>query len=72
MVLFKIVAWRIQDAADALKLVARHRDRLDLAYLRKWASWFAGRNPSLEEVPARLEALLAGKPLPPSEPEPTG
>ena len=66
MVLFKIVAWRIQDAADAQKLVARHRDRLDVAYLRKWASWFAGRNPTLKEVPARLEALLDGKPLPPS------
>jgi len=72
MVLFKIVAWRLQDVADALSIIARQRSRLDVPYLRKWASWFAGRNPSLAGVPARLEALLAGKPPLPPEFAPEG
>ena len=70
MILFKLSAWRTKDIPDAQAIGSRHRERLDVPYLREWASWMAERNPAFRDVPARLEALLAGGPLPPANPDP--
>ena len=70
MILFKVAAWRTKDIPDAEAIVQRQRDRLDLAYLRKWADWFTSRDPIFRDMPARLEALLEGRPLPPAQPDP--
>jgi hypothetical protein len=69
MILFKLAAWRTKDIPDAQAIRLRHADRLDLPYLRRWASWMVERNPRFRDVPARLEALLAGGPLPPANPD---
>ncbi len=37
-------------------------------YLRKWAVRFAARNPCFQEVPGRLEILLAKGPMPAEKP----
>ena len=36
----------------------RHQRKLDFSYLRKWAAWFAVRNPHFKEMPGRLEKFL--------------
>ena len=67
VILFKISAWREKDIPDVRAIHLRHGDRLDLNYLRKWAEWFAARNPQhFAEVPTRLNALLDNLPLPPA------
>jgi hypothetical protein len=71
MILFKLSAWRTKDIPDAQAIQLRHRDRLDLPYLRKWAAWMVERNPRFRDVPVRLEALLAAGPLPPANPDPS-
>lgn len=65
MLLFKVSAWRPKDIPDAVAIVDRHVDGLDVAYLHRWAEWFAGKNACFKEMPARLEALLEAGPLPP-------
>jgi len=70
MILFKVSAWREKDVPDARSIMNRHRDHLDLAYLRRWADWIAKRTPLLKDAPARLEAILGGRPGPPAIPEP--
>lgn len=70
LLLLKLAAWRAKDLPDTVAIVARHRDRLDLAYLRKWASWLAQKHSSFRDAPLRLEALLAEKPLPPPQASP--
>ena len=71
MILFKIAAWRTKDIPDAEAVLDRHRDHLDVPYLRKWAAWFSLRNPIFKEMPDRLEALLGGRQLPPARPGPS-
>jgi len=68
LILFKLSAWREKDVPDVRAVYRRHQDHLDVAYLRKWAAWFAAKNPCFAEMPARLEALLGGHPLPPGKP----
>lgn len=65
MILLKASAWREKDIPDLRAIVKRHGDRLDKAYLRKWATWFKIKNPVFKELPARMEAILAQQPLPP-------
>lgn len=67
MILFKLAAWREKDIPDARAILNRHRDRLDIPYLEKWAAWMGQRNPIFQEVPDRLHALLAGRQLPPAQ-----
>jgi hypothetical protein len=71
MILFKAAAWRTKDIPDAEAILDRHRDHLDLPYLRKWAAWFQAKNLIFQEMPERLEALLAGRQLPPARPDPS-
>jgi predicted nucleotidyltransferase len=70
MILFKVAAWREKDVPDAREILARHRERIDIVYLRKWAAWLVQRNPKFREAPERLEAILSGLPGPPARPEP--
>jgi predicted nucleotidyltransferase len=65
LILMKIVAWRDKDILDIRRVEMRHRDRLDVAYLRKWVAWFAAESPRFSDVPGRLEDLLSGRELPP-------
>ena len=65
VVLLKLSAWRDKDIVDIRSLFSRHGDRLDVPYLRKWASWFVSKNQYFREMPARLERLLSGGELPP-------
>jgi hypothetical protein len=67
MILFKVCAWRLKDIPDAVAIAERHRGRLDLEYLRKWAALLTAKNPThLGEVQVRLEAVLTNGPLPPA------
>jgi hypothetical protein len=66
VLLFKLSSWREKDIPDARSIVRRHHERLDLAYLRRWAAWFVEKNPVFKDVPARLEALLADEEAPPA------
>ncbi len=70
MILFKLSAWREKDIPDARAILKRHGDRLDTAYLEKWARWMGERNPIFREVTVRLRSLIAGGRLPPAVPEP--
>jgi len=70
MILFKVSAWREKDVPDARAILSRHRDHLEVAYLRRWAEWMAKRSPLLKDAPARLEAVLSGQPGPPAILEP--
>lgn len=65
LILFKLASWRVKDIADVVAVSRRHEGRLDLGYLRKWAAWFALRNPCFADVPTRLEAVIEGRTLPP-------
>ncbi len=65
MLLLKISAWRPKDIPDAVAIVDRHSDGLDVAYLNRWAEWFVSKNPFFKEMSARLKALLDAGPLPP-------
>lgn len=65
LVLFKLASWRAKDIPDVLAVRRRQGDRLDLPYLRKWADWLAATNRCFAAVPERLDAVLAGRPLPP-------
>ncbi len=68
MLLFKLCAWRIKDVPDAIAIVRRHEEKLDVPYLHKWASWLSEKSPKqLGDVPRRLQALLEKSPLPPPE-----
>lgn len=40
LVIHKAVAGRIQDQLDLEMLLLRRKDRLDLAYIRRWLTWF--------------------------------
>ena len=64
MILFKLSAYRDKDVPDIIAIFLRHEEKIDHQYLRKWATWFAGKNPSFGEMPDRLETLLAKKPMP--------
>ena len=67
VMLLKISAWREKDIPDLRAVRLRHGDRLDVDYLRKWADWFAERNPEhFAEVPERLRAVLDNQALPPA------
>src|SRR5262249_28042651 len=68
MILFKLSAWREKDIPDIRTVYRRHKDHLDIPYLRKWAAWFAAKTPVFREMPERLAALLEGRPLPPGRP----
>ncbi|MBI4601348.1 MAG: nucleotidyltransferase [Planctomycetes bacterium] len=68
MMLFKLSAYRDKDVLDLQAIFLRHEEKLDREHLRKWAAWFARKNPCFEEMPARLDLLLARKPMPPGRP----
>lgn len=59
LILYKIVAYRYKDLADAEAIVLRQGAKLDLDYMRKWASEIAGRTQKFE-VPQTIEKLLRG------------
>jgi predicted nucleotidyltransferase len=69
MIIFKLAAWREKDVPDARAIFIRHEEKIDRSYLRRWCAWFAAKNPCFQEMPARLEALLAHAPLPPGRPQ---
>jgi hypothetical protein len=58
LILFKLSAWRPKDIPDITALAIRHKEKLDVAYLRKWSAWFAEKNPCFREMPSRLEGVL--------------
>lgn len=68
LMLCKLSAWREKDIPDIRSVFLRHAERLDVAYLRKWAGWFAAKNPHFKDVPERLEAILQNRPGPPARP----
>jgi predicted nucleotidyltransferase len=68
LILFKLAAYRDKDVPDITAIFQRHEERIDREYLRKWAAWFAARNPCFQEVPARLEILLARGAMPAGKP----
>ena len=41
LILFKLIPAREKDLLDAKGIIARHKGKLDLAYLRKWANVIA-------------------------------
>ena len=57
LVLYKLIAFRFKDLADAEVVLLRQRHRLDLDYLRRWAEEIAQRTGKFE-VPRKLEAML--------------
>lgn len=71
MLLFKMSAWRGKDISDAQTILARHRDHMDIDYVRRWTTWFASRHESFREMPARLDGLLGQAPIPPPVPWPS-
>jgi predicted nucleotidyltransferase len=68
LILFKLAAYRDKDVPDITAIFQRHEAEVDREYLRKWATWFAARNSCFQEVPARLEILLAKGPMPAGKP----
>lgn len=57
LVLYKLVAYRYKDLADAEAVLTRQKSALDLPYLRHWAGEIAAHTGKFE-VPARLEEML--------------
>lgn len=57
LILYKLVAFRLQDLADVEAILRRQRAKLDLAYLRRWGAEIAART-SKFEVPQKLEEML--------------
>lgn len=57
LILFKIIPGREKDMLDAKTIVARHRDKLDIDYLKKWAQVISD---DLQDVKVykRLESVL--------------
>ena len=41
LILYKLIACRPKDEADIEGIVQRRGDKLDIAYLRKWAEWLS-------------------------------
>ncbi|MBI4612223.1 MAG: hypothetical protein HY720_01300 [Planctomycetes bacterium] len=58
LLLYKLVAYRFKDLADARAVVVRQGGKLDLEYLRRWSLEIAVRTRKFE-VPQKLEELLA-------------
>ncbi|MBI3269948.1 MAG: hypothetical protein HYZ53_13055 [Planctomycetes bacterium] len=65
LLLSKLVSGRPIDVADAESIVARKGERLDHAYLDRWAGELS-RELSRPELVPKLEALLAGRKAPPA------
>ena len=57
LILYKLVAYRYKDLGDAEAVLVRQRGRLDLDYLRRWATEIAVHTNKFE-VPQKLEELL--------------
>lgn len=48
LIVYKCVAGRPQDLIDVSGIIIRQRDLLDLAYIRKWLSFFSEEKPEPE------------------------
>lgn len=60
LILYKLIAYRFKDLADAESVILRRGGDLDLDYLRQWALEIATHTHKFE-VPQKLEQLLAGR-----------
>jgi hypothetical protein len=58
LVLYKLIAFRDKDRLD-IESVVRRQERLDEAYLRKWAAWW--EKEGIEGMKKRLESSLVKK-----------
>ncbi len=57
LLLYKLIAYRRKDLADAESVVRRQRRVLDLVYLRHWAGEIASHTLKFE-IPSKLEELI--------------
>ncbi len=57
LVLYKLIAYRYRDLADAQAILTRRRLVVDRPYLRHWADEIAAHTGKFE-VPAKLQELL--------------
>lgn len=57
LILFKIIAGREKDMLDAKSVVIRHKDRLDIRYLKKWGQVISDDLQNIK-IYKRLEDIL--------------
>jgi hypothetical protein len=58
LILFKIIPGREKDLLDAKTIVMRHKDKLDISYLKKWARVISDDLQNMR-IYKRLEDILA-------------